>query len=187
MEIKKTLSLILDELKSTCAGLKEAELQELENRILKANRIYVAGAGRSLMVIRGLAMRLMHIGLNGYVVGETVTPAIEKGDFLIIASGSGETKTLTVIAQKCKSMDIPFGLITTDPDSTIGALTDCIVCVNAASPKLANEKHSSIQPEGNTFEQSVLLIGDALIIDMTSNKSLHESNIELMKRHANLE
>lgn len=79
MEIKKTLSLILDELKSTCAGLKEAELQELENRILKANRIYVAGAGRSLMVIRGLAMRLMHIGLNAYVVGETVTPAIEKG------------------------------------------------------------------------------------------------------------
>ena len=177
MEIKKTLSLILDELKSTCAGLKEAELQELENRILKANRIYVAGAGRSLM----------DIGLNAYVVGETVTPAIEKGDFLIIASGSGETKTLTVIAQKCKSMDIPFGLITTDPDSTIGALADCIVCVNAASPKLANEKHSSIQPGGNTFEQSVLLIGDALIIDMTSNKSLHESNIELMKRHANLE
>ena len=44
MEIKKTLSLILDELKSPCVRLKEAELQYLQNRILRANRIYVAGA-----------------------------------------------------------------------------------------------------------------------------------------------
>lgn len=187
MEIKNTLFLILDELKNTYINLNEKELQDLEDRIQKANKIYVAGVGRSLMMIRGLAMRLMHIGFTAYVIGETVTPAIEKGDLLIIASGSGETGTLTVIAEKCKSMDISLALITTNPKSTIGKMADSIVTVNAATPKLPGKKCESVQPGANTFEQSVLLIGDSLVIDIISNQNLNNNNAELMKRHANLE
>ena len=55
-------------------------------------------------MIRGLAMRLMHMGYTSFVVGETITPAIQPGDLLVIASGSGSTETLTVIAEKCKKL-----------------------------------------------------------------------------------
>lgn len=49
-------------------------------------------------------MRMMHMGIDAYVVGETVTANLEKGDLLIIGSGSGETKTLVSIAEKAKSL-----------------------------------------------------------------------------------
>ena len=90
MEIKSILKSITEELAECYAAMDEEQIQEWERRIKKANRIYVAGAGRSLLMIRGFAMRLMHMGFVSYVVGETVTPAIAPGDLLIIASGSGK-------------------------------------------------------------------------------------------------
>ena len=138
-------------------------------------------------MIRGLAMRLMHMGFRSYVVGENVTPAIEPGDLLIIASGSGATDTLAVIAQKCKAIGAGLALITTRPESPIGRLADCIVRIRAVSTKVKDCESRSVQPGSNTFEQSVLLIGDAIVTDIISNGSLDKSNEQLMRRHANLE
>lgn len=187
MEIKEILQRITEELSDCFASLQEEQLKALEERIKGANKIFVAGAGRSLMMIRGLAMRLMHMGFQSYVVGETVTPAIEPGDLLIIASGSGSTGTLTVIAEKCKRIGGELALITTMPNSPIGELADCIVEVKAATTKSEANTRKTFQPGANTFEQSVLLIGDAIFIDIISAGDLEENNRVLMKRHANLE
>lgn len=187
MEIRDILQNITRELSACFAELEENQLKDLETRIRQADKIFVAGAGRSLMMIRGLAMRLMHMGFRSYVVGETVTPAIEPGDLLIIASGSGSTGTLTVIAEKCKKIGAKLALITTMPDSPIGRLADCIVEVKAATTKSDANTRKTFQPGANTFEQSVLLIGDAIFIDIISDGNLEEKNEILMKRHANLE
>lgn len=187
MEIKDILQNITRELSACFADLEEDQLKDMETRIRQADKIFVAGAGRSLMMIRGLAMRLMHMGFRSYVVGETVTPAIEPGDLLIIASGSGSTGTLTVIAEKCKKIGAELALITTMPDSPIGKLADCIVEVKAATTKSDANTRKTFQPGANTFEQSVLLIGDAIFIDIISDGNLEEKNEILMKKHANLE
>ena len=189
MEIKEIMREITEELSAVMEAMDETQLDTLEKAILSANRIYVAGAGRSLMMIRGLAMRLMHMGFHSYVVGETVTPAIEPGDLLIIASGSGSTDTLTIIAQKCKKIGAELALITTMPKSPIGKMADYLVTVPAATTKAEENEHTSFQPAASTFEQSVLLIGDALIIDIISDEaeSLEEKNVVLMRNHANLE
>ena len=187
MEIRDILQNITRELSACFEELEENQLKDLETRIRQADKIFVAGAGRSLMMIRGLAMRLMHMGFRSYVVGETVTPAIEPGDLLIIASGSGSTGTLTVIAEKCKKIGAKLALITTMPDSPIGRLADCIVEVKAATTKSDANTRKTFQPGANTFEQSVLLIGDAIFIDIISDGNLEEKNEILMKRHANLE
>ena len=76
MTTKEILLTITDELTDCFADLKEEQLTELDSYIQKANKIYVAGAGRSLMMIRGFAMRLMHMGYKAFVVGETTTPAL---------------------------------------------------------------------------------------------------------------
>jgi len=187
MKIKEVLSNMLMEISATFDELEENALQELEQKIKAADKIFVAGAGRSLMMIRGFAIRLMHMGFEVYVVGETVTPALEKTDLLLIASGSGETSTLSVIAQKCKKIGAELALITTNPNSSIGQLADCVVKVRAASTKVANSGKKSVQPGANTFEQSVLLIGDAIVIDIISTRTIETNNIILMKKHANLE
>ncbi len=187
MEIKTILADVMRELEDVFENLDEGQLRELESRVKKADKIFVAGAGRSLMMIRGFAMRLMHMGFTAYVVGETVTPAIGPGDLLLIASGSGETGTLTVMAEKCKKTGAELALITTNPSSAIGNLADCVTEVPAASTKCRDNKRKSIQPGANTFEQSVLLIGDAMVIDMISDGEPEKTNRVLMKRHANLE
>merc|ERR1712093_748806 len=53
---------------------------------------------------KSFAMRMMHMGFDAYVIGETVTPTFEKDDILIIGSGSGETKSLVMIAEKAKTI-----------------------------------------------------------------------------------
>ncbi|MDO4345125.1 MAG: 6-phospho-3-hexuloisomerase [Eubacteriales bacterium] len=189
MDIKEILKSINNELESCMESLDEGQLQELKLRIREAKSIFVAGAGRSLLMIRGFAMRLMHLGFSVYVVGETTTPAIGPGDLLIIASGSGSTGSLTVMAEKCKKAGADLALITTIPDSVIGRKADCIVHIDAPTTKnVAGVSHKkTVQLGANTFEQSVLLVGDAIVIDISSEHSLEKSNELLMKKHANLE
>lgn len=185
MTIKDILHDVTDELARTFDSLDEGELEELERRVLSADRVFVAAAGRSLLAIRGFAMRLMHFGFTAYVVGETVTPAIGKNDLLLIASGSGSTATLVVIAEKARAAGAEVALITTRPDSPLGHLADHIVHLEAYTAKLPESGIKSVQLGGNTFEQGLLIVGDAIIIHIAGSSA--QKNAELMSRHANLE
>lgn len=65
----------------------DKEGQQFMQALLTAPRIYVAGAGRSGLIAKAFAMRLMHIGMESYVVGETITPAMQNGDLLVVFPG----------------------------------------------------------------------------------------------------
>ena len=146
----------------------------------------MAGLGRSGVAVKAFAMRLMHMGLPVYVVGEIVTPAIQKGDLLVVGSGSGETGSLTIMAKKVKDIGAELALVTIFPQSTIGKLADAIVKIPAPTPKVATESgFKSIQPMGSLFEQSLLLLFDSLILRLMETKKENSEN--MMKRHANLE
>ncbi len=185
MEVKQVLGSIVDELSRTFDMLDEAQLEELERRVLAADRVFVAAAGRSLLAIRAFAMRLAHFGFTAYVVGETVTPAIAPGDVLLIASGSGSTATLVVMAEKARSVGADVVLITARPQSPLGALANHIVHLEAYTAKLPDSGIASVQLGGSTFEQGVLIVGDALMVHIAGSSA--EKNAELMTRHANLE
>lgn len=105
MENSIILEEILEELTENAKHISSSSLEKFANEIIKARHIFVAGAGRSGFVARGFANRLMHLGLEVFFVGEPTTPAIEK-DLLIISSGSGETDSLIVMANKAKSRSI---------------------------------------------------------------------------------
>lgn len=85
---------VIEELRRTLTAVSYEQQEQLAAEIQKANRVFVAGAGRSGMMARCFAMRLMHMGITAYMVGEVVTPSIAAGDLLVIASGSGETASL---------------------------------------------------------------------------------------------
>ncbi|MCI4317621.1 MAG: SIS domain-containing protein, partial [Thermoplasmata archaeon] len=40
---------------------------------------------------RAFAMRLVQLGMTAYVIGESVTPIVKKGDAVFILSGRGES------------------------------------------------------------------------------------------------
>ena len=91
MDFREAWSTVLDEVQATLAGAGEAEVGKLCDLIASSRAVFVAGEGRSGLVGRCFAMRLMHLGINAHVVGETATPRLEPGDLLVAISGSGET------------------------------------------------------------------------------------------------
>ena len=70
------------DLRHVIAGVQEEEVAAFEQRLLAAENIFVTGLGRTGLMARGFAMRLMHLGRRVYHVGDVITPAISKGDLL---------------------------------------------------------------------------------------------------------
>jgi 6-phospho-3-hexuloisomerase len=176
---------IVKELNRTIDQLSEAEAEKLVDRILESKKVFVAGAGRSGFMAKSFVMRLMHMGLDAFVVGETVTPSLEEDDILIIASGSGETKSLVSMAEKAKAIKASVAVVTISPESTIGKLSDVAVKIPAKPKAGADSDYKTIQPMGSLFEQTLLLFFDSVILRIMDKKGL-ESGV-MYGRHANLE
>ena len=176
------------ELRDTLAALDDAQVDALAQMVVDAKRVFLSGAGRSLLMAKCCAMRLMQLGLTAFVVGETTTPAITAADLLIAVSGSGETAGIVCMAQKARSAGARLALITIVPDSSAGRLADAVVRIDASSTKVASaQARSSVQLGGGLFELSALLVLEALVMQVAEKRGIEEPNVLLMRNHANLE
>ena len=186
MPVQDHIQVISDELRWTLAVLNEDDFDPFIDAIQEADGIFVSGAGRSGMMMRSFAMRLMHLGLNVSVVGETVTSRISKSNFLIIGSGSGATESLVNHARRAEEVGAKVGLITIHVRSLIAELADMIITIPAPSPKLSgNIGFRSAQPMGALFEQCLLISLEAIIME-TMVRTGQDSG-KMFTRHANLE
>ncbi|MFD1678042.1 6-phospho-3-hexuloisomerase [Alicyclobacillus fodiniaquatilis] len=176
---------ILAELSRVIRSVSEANTKQFVESILLAKRIFVAGAGRSGFMSRAFAMRLMQMGFETYVVGETVTPNIAQGDLLVLGTGSGETKSLVQIAEKAKELSASIAIVTIFPESTIGKLADTCVRIPARPKDGSDDGYKSIQPMGTLFEQSLLVFFDAAILKLMAARGTNSDT--MFTRHANLE
>ena len=177
-------AMILTELDSTLSAINEAEIVVAQRMILAARRVFVTGAGRSGLALKMAAMRLMHLGLTVHVAGEVTAPAIGQGDLLLVASGSGTTAGAVHAAEVARKAGADVLLLTTAPASKLGVLAQSLIVIPAAT-KQDHGGTKSEQYAGALFEQSVLLLTDAMFQSMWRERG--ESAEELWKRHANLE
>jgi 6-phospho-3-hexuloisomerase len=152
-----------------------------------APRIFVAGAGRSGLCMRAFGMRLMHLGKNVHVVGETTTPGIAVNDLLILGSGSGRTASLVVMAEQALRLGAQVLLFTTDAASPLARLSNLPVVIPAPSFRVVDESHDalSVQPLGTLFEQSMLIVCDSLVLGWMRRTGV--SAAQMFEHHANLE
>lgn len=184
--MKDLVKTIINELDTTLNSINEKDADAFVKLVDEANEVFCAGAGRSGFQVKGFAMRLMHMGVNSYVVGETCTPNITDEGLLVICSGSGETKSLFNHATKAKEVGAKIALITINPQSTIGKMADVVVEISAPSPKSAKEGQiKSIQPMGSLFEQSEGLFMDIAILKLMEIKNMTSET--MFGRHANME
>ena len=152
--------------------------------IQHAKRVFVVGAGRTGLALKAAAMRLMHLGLTVFVVGETTTPAIGAGDLLLAGSGSGTTSTIVKAAEKAVAAGAQVVAISTTASSPLAALATQVVVLPAAQ-KQDHGGAISQQYAGSLFEQAVLLFTDAVFQTLWALDGTPAE--ELWKRHANLE
>ena len=181
-----TISAVCGELSRTLSAISPAQMKQLADAILKAKRVFVAGAGRRGMMARCFVMRLMHMGLQAYMVGEVVTPGIAAGDLLLIASGSGETASLVCMAKKAKQLGAAVASVTIYPASTIGTMSEPAVVIHAPTSKSdIDTGFRSVQPMGSLFEQSLLICLDYIILILMEKTQITAE--QMFARHANLE
>ena len=185
-DIRRT---ILDEIRRMLNQVSCEEVEALVREVTGAQRVFVAGAGRSGLVMRSFAMRLAQLGLNVHVVSETTTPAVGPGDLLLIGSGSGVTESLVHYAGKAAGASARVAVVTADADSQAARLADRVVVIPAPTPKSANETcdegSRSRQPMGTLFEQSLGVMLDASVMLLMAQ--LDETGRSMFARHANLE
>jgi 6-phospho-3-hexuloisomerase len=173
--------LIFNKISSILEATDDSYDKKLTDMLDGAKRIFVSGAGRSGLIARFFAMRLMHSGYEVSVVGEIVTPSIKNGDLLLIISGSGETEQLVAFTKKAKSIGAKILLISANADSTIGDLADMTLQIGRS------EQYGKVKgmPMGTVFELSTLLFLEATISHVIHDKGIPEE--EMRSRHANLE
>ncbi|MTE23682.1 6-phospho-3-hexuloisomerase [Microbacterium sp. ZXX196] len=175
-------ALIAGEVDGVLRGLPP--LGELADAVADSDRVFVHGAGRSGIALRMTAMRLAHLGLRVHVVGDATTPAIARGDLLLVASGSGTTGSIVRAAESARAAGARVAVWTTASDSPLGRLADVVAVIPAAAKQDRSEA-ASAQYAGSLFEQAVVLAGDALFHQLW--RAGGQSADELWPRHANLE
>jgi len=194
--VKEMMRLMATRIITIADGMSDEEIDAFISEILNANRIYTMGAGRSGLVAKAFAMRLMHLGFTAYVVGETVTPAMQPGDVLIVFSGSGATKTVADISETARRIGGRLCLITSKKGSRIARIADCVVIIESQRDKVADEsaefeirqmmgEHRSFAPLGTIFETTAMVFADAIISRLMEITSCRPEDLQC--RHANIE
>ena len=196
MEIMKTsIKAILDNIESAQEFLDEQAIEDFEDIIINSKNIFVTGAGRSGLAAKAFAMRLMHLGLSAYVVGETISPAIYEDDCIVAISGSGETNTIVSAAKIAKNRGSKVLALTSYPESTLGQLADSFILVKGRTKKEVDDEnymkrqihgnYTSLTPLGTAFELTTLVFLDAIVSELM--EKMHQTESDLKARHTVLE
>jgi 6-phospho-3-hexuloisomerase len=185
MPIQKAMREILTEMERALVEVPPEGLDRFVEAILTAERIYVAGGGRSGLMARAFAMRLMHLGLITYVVGETTTPSIRSGDLLLACSASGETHVTVLVSQVAREAGARVFAITATPDSPMARLAGEAIIIPAPSKRSPDRPGQSAQYAGSLFEQALLVMLDAVSAEIGRRRGTPQQEID--SRHANLE
>ncbi|MEM1662387.1 MAG: 6-phospho-3-hexuloisomerase [Desulfurococcaceae archaeon] len=173
---------------------KDRFIELLINTYHKKARVLVTGAGRSGLVGKAFAMRLLHLGFPVYVLGETIVPSITKGDVVIAISGSGRTKLVVAAAEAAKTVGAIVVALTSYYDSPLGKISDLIVRIPGRT-KIAEEEdffarqiigiHESLAPLGTLFEDAAMIFLDGIVAELM--EKLGKTEEDLRKQHANIE
>ncbi|RLG19292.1 6-phospho-3-hexuloisomerase [Candidatus Micrarchaeota archaeon] len=195
MTIHDRMERLTQKLAAQCRHIDRKSIEAFIKAIINSKKIFIHGAGRSGLAGRAFAMRLMHLGFKVHYVGEVTTPPIHKNDLYLAISGSGRTSSVVILAKTAKSKGAKLVLLTSHPDSPLGALADLKVVIKGreltkgrSSDYLARQitgTHDVTAPLGTLFELGAMVFFDSVIEELMIRKNKTEN--ELRTLHTNLE
>ena len=152
------------------AEVRPSEVDAFEKTLLGARRIFVTGLGRTGLMARGFAMRLMHLGRRVYHVGDVITPAIRRGDVLVICSRTGRSPVLVYYVDIARKAGARVAVVTGVRGSPVARRADAVLLLpseTTRAPKGRARKRTTAKalplPLGSLYEQALLLVLDAVI------------------------
>ena len=178
----ESIDYIQRKIKDILEQVSQEDIDQVKQLFFKSNRIFVYGAGRSGLVAKAFAIRLMHLGFQTFVIGETISAPVTKDDLVVIVSGSGETIPAVMTAEIAQNLGANVVSITGKKRSEIARFADVTFLIKASCDEKDRKKFA---PLGTLFEASVWILLDGIIADLLDSKNETEENMR--SRHATLE
>ncbi len=150
-----------------------------------ARRIACYGVGREGLMMKGLCMRLMHLGLDAHVVGDMTTPAIGPGDLLLASAGPGRFSTVLALLDVARGAGARTAVITAQPDGEAPRQADVVIELPAQTMADDSGPSTSVLPMGSLYEAVQLLFFD--VVSLRLRERLGQGPEEMRLRHTNLE
>ncbi len=189
-EPKSIAEKIIEQIDGAIKGIDEHQIDEMVHALMESKKIFVAGSGRSGLAARSFASRIVDLGYDVYVVGETITPSAKSLDTILAISGSGETSYTLNAAEVGKKLGAKIIAITSYPESPLARLGDIVVHMpgRVTGPVQAGIKdyltrqitgiHEPFTPAGTAFELSCMVLLESVVIAIKEKREGIEGNCE---------
>lgn len=168
---------ILEEGKKVIDSIDFESIKLTTDSILRSKQSFVYGVGRSGIVGKAFAMRLVQLGLKAYFIGESTTPIVEKGDTVILISNTGETSSAIQTAEIVNRVGAHSVVLTSKPESTLAGLAEVLITL-----KMPEKIDTDLAPLGTLFEDMAIIVLDGMISEIMERKG--ENDESMRSRHA---
>ena len=173
---------VLQQAREILARTDPDSVEALLRLLTKSKRVFVYGAGRSGLVARAFAVRLLHLGYQTYVIGETISAPVQPTDAMLLISGSGETYPVAMSAEIARNIGAKVASITANPNSKVASFSDIIVEMPTRD---IHGERASMAPLGTLFETTTWTFLDGVVAELMERRKQSE---EMMRqRHATME
>jgi 6-phospho-3-hexuloisomerase len=175
-----------DELHRATAGVDPASLAALVHEIAGARRIVAYGVGREGLMMRALAMRLYHLGLDAHVAGDMSAPPVGPGDLLLVSAGPGGFSTVDGLIGVARAAGARVACVTARPEGSAPRAADRVLVIPAQT--MANDQGpaaESVLPMGSLYEGAQYLTFELLVLALRDHVGVPPE--AMRARHTNLE
>jgi 6-phospho-3-hexuloisomerase len=166
-------------------GVPEAHYNDFMDEIIAAKTIVLHGVGREGLMMRALAMRLMHLGFDAHVLGDVTAPPVREGDLLIVSAGPGHFATIRALQGVANKAGARNMLVTANPDGASAAVAD--VVISLPGPTMSEDLSVPVSAllMGSVFEVIQLFFYDVVAVRLSER--LQQPLEAARLRHTNLE
>jgi 6-phospho-3-hexuloisomerase len=174
------------EIRDAVAAIDPAAMAEMVDDLARAKRIVCYGVGREGLMMRALAMRLYHLGLDAHVAGDMSCPPVGPGDLLMVSAGPGGFSTVQGLIGVARAAGARIACVTAQGDGAAPQAADRIFLIPAQT--MANDQGAaatSVLPMGSLFEGAQYLAFELLVLALRDR--LGVTPAAMRARHTNLE
>jgi len=185
MTIKEMNAKAVAELTDVINRIDPVQVDALIEILAKANRVALYGVGREGLMIKALAMRLFHAGLDAHVVGDMTTPPVGKGDVLVVSAGPGYFSTVEGLMGVARSAGAKTICFTAQPGGQVPQSAELSVVLPAQTMADDTTGSTSFLPMGSLYEGVQCLFFEYLVLLLRDHMGVTPE--QMRQNHTNLE
>ena len=170
---------ILRDLTDVLKAVPDSETDPFLQALVGARRVFMYGVGRSGLVARMFGMRLVHLGRESTIVGDTTTPAIRADDLLVVCSRTGQSPILLHAVDLAHREGAKAAAVVGMQGTPLAQAADLVVRI-----PIEVARSEQRQPMGSLFEQALLLYLDRMVLRLMD--ALKRTVEDMERIHSNL-